>query len=160
MGGGSMKPIIIGLCGRAGSGKSSVGRYLRHHYGAQGISFAEPLKRMAMDIWSLTPEQVYGEANVKESIDPRWGISPREMMQRLGQAARDHLYEEIWIHTALDQIKSPGLYVIEDVRYKNEAESISELGYVWRLHCDDSISTDAGTHPSEYEVDQIPKEQV
>ena len=167
-----MRPIVIGLCGRAGSGKSSLGRHLAERWRAELISFATPLKEMAMDIWGFTEEQVFGEADVKEAIDPRWDISPHQAMQKLGQAARDHIQGEVWIDAAFTKIGhglegSHGVYVIEDVHYRNEAAKISEAtkdgglgGHVWRLHCEDSISTDAGDHPSEAEVDLIPSKHI
>ena len=155
-----MEPIIIGICGRAGSGKSSAAKHLINKYGAQRVSFAAPLKRMAMDIWGFSHEQVFGEADVKETVDPRWGITPRQALQLLGQAARDHIDKDVWITAAIDRIDAPGMWIIDDVRYRNEAKILSQIGNVLRLHCIDSISADAGTHPSEAEVDLIPEEHI
>jgi len=147
--------MIIGLCGRAGAGKSSVAKYLAENYGFAVAAFALSLKNMAMDIWGFSPDQVFGKADVKEAIDPRWGISPRDAMKVLGQAARDHLWDSVWIDALVKQL--PDRVVIEDVRYQNEAALIQhELdGIVIRLVCTDSISTDDGTHPSEKEVSLI-----
>lgn len=157
-----MRPLIIGLCGRAGSGKTSVARFIEDKYGATRLAFAAPLKTLAMELWDFSEEQVYGEADVKEAIDPRWGISPRTAMQRLGDGARRHLYDGIWIESVLKQIgRQRGVFVIEDLRYLNEASSISAIGYVLRLHCSDSISSiKDSTHPSEAQVDQIPAVQI
>jgi hypothetical protein len=156
-----MRPLIIGLCGRAGSGKTSAARFIEERYKATRLSFAAPLKALAMELWDFSEEQVYGEADVKEAIDPRWGISPRTAMQRLGEGTRRHLYDGIWIEAVLQKIgRQRGIFVIEDLRYLNEAEKISAIGYVFRLHCEDSISTDVGTHPSEAQVDQIPVSQI
>ena len=157
----TMRPLIIGLCGRAGSGKTSVARFIEEKYGATRLSFAAPLKRMTKELFDFTDEQVYGEADVKETIDPRWGISPRTAMQRLGQSARDHLGESVWTEAALNKIgRQRGLFVIEDLRHLDEANTVSAIGYILRLHCSDSISNDAGTHPSEVQVDQIPASQI
>lgn len=161
--------VVIGLCGEAGSGKSSVARHLCKQHGARPISFAEPLKYMAIDIWGFSEEQVFGEADIKEKADDRTGIVPRWAMKKLGQAARDHLGSTVWIDRVLAQLDTPGLYVIEDVRYLNEAQMITELGdtpyismqgHVLRLHCADSVSTDDGIHPSEAEVNLIPPEHI
>ena len=150
------KPLIIGLCGRAGTGKTSVSQYLQEK-GFQAISFAEPLKRMAMDIWGFSEEQVFGDASIKEAPDPRTGITPRWAMQQLGQAGRDHMGQYVWIQAAFAKIEAGGKYVFEDVRYCNEAAELHRGGgYVLRLRCSDSISTDDGMHPSEAEVDMIP----
>jgi hypothetical protein len=153
---------VIGLCGRAGSGKTSVAKYLEEEHGAKRFSFASPLKKMAQDLWGFTDEQVYGEADVKETIDPRWGISPRQAMQNLGQTARDHLGEKVWIDALFARVDSfGGFSVIEDLRYCNEARVLYRRGgYLWRLHCEDSISIDKGVHPSEAEVDLIPVKHV
>jgi dephospho-CoA kinase len=51
---GKVDPIVIGLLGRQGSGKSTVARYLRDTFGAQVISFASPLKNMA-DLYGQAP---------------------------------------------------------------------------------------------------------
>lgn len=158
-----MKSIILGICGRAGSGKSSVARYLVKEYGAQKLSFAEPLKRMAIDIWGFSEAQVFGEAQVKEAVDPRWHISPLEAMQKLGEAARMWLWPTVWIDKAFENAdREPArLYVIDDVRYRNEAAALVKRGsYLIRLHCTDSISKDKGCHPSEHEVDLISKECI
>jgi hypothetical protein len=153
--------FILGICGRAGSGKTSVASMLQERYGAKRLSFAAPLKRMAIDIFGFSEEQVYGDAVVKETVDPRWGVSPREVMQKLGTAGREHLGLNIWIKAALAQVKSPGFYVVEDLRYRNEAKALHDLGHtVFRLHCPDRVSSDDGTHPSEAEVDLIPDEHV
>lgn len=161
--------IVVGICGEAGSGKSSVAKYIREKYMARPLSFALPLKRICQDIWGFSDDQVFGEADVKEAADPRTGIVPRWAMKKVGEAVREHLGKDTWIEKSFEKIEEPGLYVIEDVRHLNEAKAISELdntpyvnmdGYVIRLNCSDSISTDDGTHPSEAEVRLIPDEHL
>lgn len=134
---------------------------LQARYGAKRLSFAAPLKRMAIDIFGFSDEQVYGDAVVKETADPRWGVSPREVMQKLGSAGREHLGLDIWIKAALTQVNYPGFYVIEDLRYRNEAKALHDLGHtVFRLHCPDRVSSAGNDHPSEAEVDMIPDDHV
>lgn len=117
---------------------------------------------MAMDIWGFTEEQVFGEAEIKGTPDIQWGITPRWAMQKLGQAARKHLGERIWISKALSQAEH-GIYVIEDVRHLNEAHALFDRvgGYVIRLQCTDyAIPQHLHNHPSETEVDLIPEEHI
>ena len=170
--------IIIGLAGKAGSGKSSVAKYLEDIIPARlgmqvrRVSFATPLKKMAKDIWGFTNDQVFGDATQKETVDPRHGITPRDAMKLLGQSARHHMGSMVWIDAAMKWIEDcyngdrrggvTSAFVIDDVRYVNEAEVIKKgkqssvyFRDLWRLHCPDSISNDDGKHASEAEVDLI-----
>jgi hypothetical protein len=158
--------MIIGLCGRAGTGKTSVAKYLVEKWANEIVSFAGPLKRMAMDIWGFTEEQVFGDASIKERVDPRLGFSPRFALQRLGtDICRKHLGDDVWTDTLFRRIKEKGdhkrIYVIDDVRFVNEAKRIyNEGGSLFRLHNDSSISNDVGAHQSEIEVNLIPDSYV
>src|SRR5690348_1545544 len=161
------KPVVIALCGRAGSGKTTAAQYIVEKWGAKRVSFATPLKLLAMHLWDFTPEQVYGDAVIKETVDLRYGITPREAMQRLGDGARRFIFPNIWIRGCFNEIMNEhnlgaaghDLFVIDDCRYQNEVYQITDCedfdGYVVKLVCSNRISTDAGTHPSEAEVDMI-----
>ena len=174
--------MIIGLAGKAGSGKSSVANYLCKRYDATKIAFADPLKKMAQAIWDFSDEQVYGPASVKETIDPRWGITPRWALQKLGtEACRVHLGADVWIQALLRRVndyakweQKERLWVVEDVRFENEVRALQLQNFgtnsegrtipvercaaVWRIHCSDAQSVADATHPSEAELDRISDE--
>lgn len=151
-------PKIIGLAGRAGSGKSTCGEWLARERGAVLFSLADPLKRLAQDVFGFTDAQVFGTQADKEAIDPRWGISPRHALIRLGNAARERLGLDVWLNACLKSIDESGarLAVITDIRYPNEAEAVHrKAGYVVLLRCPDSVSTVDPGAPSERSVDEI-----
>jgi hypothetical protein len=145
--------IVLGLLGRAGSGKSTAAAYLRDKYGAQIHSFAQPLKDLAKEVFEFSEGQVRGTQAMKEAIDPRYGFSPRDALIRLGDGARRHIGERVWIEACFNKIEEERdwwpLHVIEDVRYPNEAEAIWRLsvthekltGVVVKLVCPDSDSS-------------------
>lgn len=118
--------IVIGLLGRAGSGKSTAAMYLENKYGAKRYSFATPVKELAKKLWEFSDEQLYGTQEQKEAIDPRWGISPRTAMIRLGDEARNVVGKFIWVDGCFNKIlhDRPKIAVIEDVRYPNEVAAI------------------------------------
>jgi hypothetical protein len=137
-------------------------------YGAERLSIATPLKRICQELFAFSDEQVFGDAKIKETVDERWGVTPRLMMQKLSVAGRDNLGADVWIRGLVNHIEQSDkeLFVIEDMRFVNEARIIHELcvgtggepirGYVIKLECTDKYSEDAGTHPSEAEVDKVP----
>lgn len=171
-----MHHLLVGFCGRAGSGKDTCASYLAERYGALNFRFAGPLKQMAKQIWAFTDEQIEGSQTSKETLDPRHNLTPRDAMQRLGEAGRNHLGNEVWIRACLDQIREdsqrhvqqPRLYTISDVRYRNEAEIVRDLARsfgdhgIWpvlvRLNCLDAPPAGNPNHPSEREVSEIPLE--
>jgi hypothetical protein len=161
-----MQQIVVGLLGRAGSGKDSVAAYLGDRYGATNRSFAAPLKRMAKSIWDLSDEQLYGTQADKEQIDPRHNTNSRNLMQRLGAAARDHLGPDVWIDACLKSIwdevsATPSalkIYTISDVRHLNEAAAIKRFrapNVLIKLVCEDAPLPSNPDHPSEREVDEV-----
>lgn len=156
--------MIIGLAGRAGCGKSTCAKWLEKNYGAKLYSFADPLKRMASDIWGWPLSLLQGSQADKERFDPRVGMSPRTAMIGLGHSARVCLEEDVWLKAALRQIRldSPKLAVVQDVRYANEARAIAlsplEKNYVIRLSCPNARTQVDPSAPSEKSVDEIPGE--
>lgn len=150
---------IIGLCGPAGAGKSTVAKHLVEKYGAFLYGFAQPLKEMVKRALDFTDEQVYGTQEQKETVDPRYGHSPRWFLQRIGtEGCRATFGDDFWTKQTLDSVyrQHPRLAVIDDMRFINEANAVLdwEQGFVWRLHPPlDTESIDrmaaAGKHTSE-----------
>ncbi len=162
--------IVIGLLGRAGSGKSTAAKYLAEKYGAKIFSFAKPLKELAKELFDFADAQVYGSQDEKEAVDLRYGFSPRTAMIRLGEGVRAVLGVDTWIVACLRQINLYAaihrtkdfdpLCVIEDVRYPNEAMEISRHGRILKLVCPDSVSSAYTNAPSEKSVDECAPEYI
>ncbi len=118
--------MIISLSGKKSSGKSEVARYLNGHYRFKKKAFAHRLKLACAGMTGLS-EPYFNESNLKEGVVTRLGMSPREIMQRLGVAMRREFGEDIWINLlALENLASQTEhdYVIEDTRFKNELSAI------------------------------------
>lgn len=147
---------IIGLMGAAGSGKSTAAKYLAEKFQGKRYSLADPLKEIAMRTFGFSREQCYGTQAQKETVDPRYGFSPRWLLQRLGtEGCRAVLGESVWTDALLRRIafEKPALAIVEDVRFINEAVAIRAAGgVVWRLAVQgQSHSNDDGSHASERE---------
>lgn len=129
-----MRPILIGLTGRARSGKSTaaehlVGTYLLEHY-----AFADPLRDGLMAIFNLDPTDFEGDR--KERPLAWLDRSPRQLMQSMGtEWARNTVHPDVWVKLAeqnLDYMtKALGAvlgFVVSDVRFENEADLIRRRG--------------------------------
>lgn len=129
-----MKPLLIGLTGRARSGKSTaaehlVGTYLLEHY-----AFADPLRDGLMAIFNLDPTDFEGDR--KEQPLAWLDRSPRQLMQSMGtEWARNTVHPDVWVKLAeqnLDYMtKALGAvlgFVVSDVRFENEADLIRRRG--------------------------------
>ena len=55
-----MTPALIGLAGRAGSGKDTVAALLKDVYGCMPIALADALKRFCVDVFGISPPLLWG----------------------------------------------------------------------------------------------------
>jgi hypothetical protein len=121
--------MILGLGYKARSGKDTVANYLVKNFGFKRIAFADPLKRGCMEIFGFSEEQVFGE--LKETVDPYWGFSPRYALQKVGtDCLRNGFDREIWVKAAGKRIlaEPDTNWVITDCRFPNEAEAVHAWG--------------------------------
>jgi hypothetical protein len=148
---------IIGLAGKARSGKDTVADMLVEA-GFVKRAFADPLKAAAREIFSLTEAQLYGDQ--KEQVDAFWGVTPREIMQKLGtECLRNGYAQDVWVRAMERWLRErrdlPIGVAIGDVRFKNEAEAIVRLGgEVWRIDRAGAGATGGVVgHKSEHDLD-------
>jgi len=126
---------IIGFGCTAQVGKDTAAEYLEKKYPerVKRVAFADKLKTVAMELFGLSWEQCYGSQEIKETVDPRWDATPRELLQGIGQKMRE-IKPEIWIDTVLNvtipELEKRGFdcVVISDVRYPNEGDKIHAVG--------------------------------
>jgi hypothetical protein len=146
--------INLGIFGYKGHGKDSVGEFLRRSHGYTLTSFARPLKTMLQVGLGLTSEQTDGA--LKEVVDPRYGVTPRHLMQTLGtEWGRDCVSKDIWVQATRQQLlDSVAPIAVTDVRFVNEAEMILSLGG-FLLYVDRPGVNIDSSHPSEQGVHAI-----
>jgi hypothetical protein len=132
--------MLIGLCGPAGAGKNTVAELLRDSdkCSFHQMAFADPLYECISVITGISVAGLQ-QRDVKESVFPWVGKSPRQMLQSLGtEWGRESVHPEIWIKIAMCRA-TPHLavgrsVVITDVRFDNEAQAVVNAGgEVWRV---------------------------
>lgn len=135
-------PPVIGLCGLAGSGKSTLANMLEGAVGYRVLPFAAPLKSAAAVIFNLTHDQLYGEQ--KNAVDPRYGLTPRRILQLLGTEVVRTIHKDAWVIRWRDEaqkaLKAGFHVVVDDVRFQNEAIVVLEMkGVVWMVERPEQI---------------------
>jgi hypothetical protein len=123
------EPTIIGILGFAHSGKDTISDILNEGRGYQRIAFADPLKRMCMQLFKFSIEQLWGK--LKEVPDTRYPrehtwvglfpgasrcaccgihneqgdkqcfLTPRYALQIMGTEGGLHCYRKIWTDITL-----------------------------------------------------------
>ena len=119
--------MLIAFAGPIGVGKSEAAKMVK---GAIIMSFATPLKNAAKELFGFTTQQLY-TLEGKQEVDPRWGVTPREMLHWLGTDVMRKRFPGFWVKRmeyALQDINSPGHIVIDDCRFPDEAAMVRRLG--------------------------------
>ena len=137
MTGSAYRPLVIGLIGAAGAGKSSVATHLEHEHAFEHIALADPVFAMVVAL--------FGEAGVgsgwatervlKEQPAPILGVSYRRLAQTLGtEWGRHTLGADLWLRVMYHKLAQARLHqadvVISDVRFPNEAAGLIDKGAV------------------------------
>jgi hypothetical protein len=118
-----MRLFLIGY--KAHSGKDTLVDLVDEKCVVKRFFFAKKLKETVKDLYNMSDEQVYG--SLKNVVDERYGITPREILQDFGQEQRAR-YSDIWADCALREISSQFLrsdtqcsdFFITDFRFPNE----------------------------------------
>lgn len=137
-----MTKQVIGICGLIGSGKDTVGQLLVDEYDFTKVSFAGTLKDMTAVLFDWDRDMLEGTTPEtraeREVIDPWWTDklgrewSPRIALQQIGtEVIRNHLHEDMWIHTVENKIRKLDKVVITDCRFPNEIDFVKKHGDIW-----------------------------
>lgn len=156
--------IVIGLCGKARSGKDTVAKILDIHAGFQRLAFADGVRSMLTDLDGPTWEY----RKERDAHD----MTERKAMQLGGTECRlDALCPDHWIHHVAIKIRYASHYhpvpkrrfVVSDMRYPYEADTLGaivrEWGGIWdcwRIHRPDAPGIAESSHSSEQFIDVIP----
>lgn len=168
---------ILGVCGKARSGKNQFTMYLRNilesEHGRVFVerAFADSLKEMCKNYFHLSYDQLWGdEKEIPDRRYPRYikpycsGLgksklpascwTPREIMQEIGSFFRSIDYD-FWVrYIARDiELGYDKDIIMTDVRHINECEFIKEHGILIRIIRNDASEIHGMQHESETALD-------
>lgn len=159
----------IAFIGKARSGKDSAGERLVRNWNFTRVAFADPLKRMALELNPYIPT-VPGVVVRLESLiaDVGWEYAKdhypevRRTLQRAGESVRQ-MDDDFWLNTALRSIDAAAGWnmpvVVTDCRYLNEAKALQARGFMLvRIRRGPMVTGPA--HVSETALDDFPADQT
>lgn len=137
--------MIIGITGKARSGKDTIADVLVKNYGFVKINYADHLKKCTSLLFNFNNDQMYNKE--KDIIDVRYNKTPRELLQWFGtDVMRKQFDNDFWINHVENQFDNK-LLVISDVRFQNEADLIKKYnGIIIKVTRKNALNND---HESE-----------
>lgn len=166
--------MIIGVTGKAGSGKDTVANHLAAKYGYMRKQFAFDLKRMVCDTFRWDRNRI-DDLEYKEEVplnpdgtpqcpgpvdgygQPKFpgGMTRRQVLIHWGTNGMRYIDPDIHVKLTMVRVapvvrRNPthrcSQFVFADVRFLNEAGAIQELGgEIWRVVKSGGPGTDAAS---------------
>lgn len=193
---------IIGVSGKARSGKDEFARMLCEAFGFKQVAFASKVKEWGMTYFGLTHEQAYvkrtkpsrrilqgignsvrkhcledlDEDAIKRIGVEEFDLNPKTINRKtranlLILGGLEHMFSEnkelfretceeselFWVNYLFNKLSKEYVYVVSDVRYKNEGSIITaNHGKIVRINRIDKPAIEAGeNHPSEIDLDSF-----
>lgn len=151
---------LIGITGKARSGKDTIARHMWSNHVFTRIALADPLKRSAQAAFGLTTNEAYND-EFKEVVIPRWDLSPRQIFQQVGDLFKAHFGDDFWVkrwQITYDLFKDTDDIVVPDVRFDNEANMIRSLGgIIIEVRRGPGLVGSTGDHCSERGLSSLPE---
>ena len=123
---------LIGVHGKARSGKDTIANHLVDEHGFVRTAFADPLKAASAVLFGWPVEMAFSD-EIKGYKSPLWDITGRTAFQRLGDAMKIGFGTDFWIKRwacEYARLKDKHSIVVADVRTNAEADMIRGLGGV------------------------------
>jgi hypothetical protein len=123
--------MMIGLIGKAGSGKSSVADILVKNHGYLRYSMAGAMRKALLAAMPFLEGRYLHED--KQSIIPGLGVTGRQLLQTFGHDwGRTQIHKGIWIQALQSELSLMKVdfrkVVIDDMRYENECDWVKNSG--------------------------------
>ena len=123
--------MLIGVCGKAGAGKDTIGDYFIKNYQFQKIALADPIKRLVKDVFVLDDNTVHDRVFREQELADWPGWSVRKLLQYIGtELFREKIDDAIWVKSLWRRVQNnPDInYVVCDIRFPNELQYFKDQG--------------------------------
>ena len=139
--------MIIGIVGKAGSGKDAVGKWFSSEMGFCRFAFADAIKKIATQyfLWDGLKDE-RGRKLLQDIGDVGLSYNRDVWIEALDEHIRWSMRDDTRIHNV----------VVTDVRLVSEADYVKiNNGYLIRIEGRGGLEGEVATHPTETEMDSI-----
>ena len=153
--------LIVGIAGKAGSGKNTVANYIEKRLAnfdihSHQVSFASRLKIGISTMFDIPYEWTQTENGKKEKIPWLGNKTVREILQYVGTEIARGIDENVWINLVdkfledNKEIYKDWVIIIPDVRFENEARWVlSKNGMLLYIDASKRLQDKKYEHSSE-----------
>lgn len=166
--------MIISVSGKIGSGKDTIAGLIQSiDYSRQWEvkKWAGKLKEVATLITGIPMEKWEDQEFKKTDLGPEWGMTVRDLLQKLGtDAMRNGLHTNTWVNALMSEYVATTIttginewdfweqdvlpnWIITDTRFPNEVEAIKKRNGLLIKVVRDSGNNVGTTHISETALD-------
>lgn len=149
--------MLIGINGKISSGKDTAAELLQELFPEMNFQvkkFAGKLKQVASLLTGIEQSNFESQEFKKTYLGDEWGMTVRDLLQRLGtEAMRDGLHENVWVNALFSTYNEQCNWIVTDVRFPNEYDAIKNHGGL--LIRITRPGTVIGTHISETALDDF-----
>ena len=122
--------MLVGICGKAGAGKDTIGDYLVEKHNFKKIALADPIKRLVKDVFALDDHTVYDRVAREQELE-RWkGWTVRTLLQYIGtELFRENIDDAVWVKSLWYRVQNDVMkkhFVVTDIRFPNELSFFKE----------------------------------
>ena len=109
----------IAILGKMGSGKTYISKLLAEKYNLEIYSFGTKVKNIAYELFNMEEKD-------------------RKLLQTIADYMK-YIDKDVWVNYIIKQIQHKDNIIIDDLRFKNEVDSLKKLGFIIiGLHIDES----------------------
>ena len=166
--------MIISVTGKIGSGKDTIAEIIKQispYYNWEVKKFAGKLKVIAEILTGVPKHHFEDQEFKKRDMAPEWGMTYRELLQKLGtDALRNGLHENVWVNSLFADYQANTVavgtsefditekdedpnWIITDTRFPNEIEAVKKYKGIAIKVVRDTGNTVGVTHESETALD-------
>lgn len=146
--------VLIGISAKKQSGKDEFFKVMNELNNDlfENKKFASKLKQICSLLTGLPIEYFYNHEYYDYSLS-NWKLTIRQMQQKIGtELFRNNFSENIWIDSLFCDFKKDSKWIITDVRFPNELQSIrAKKGIIVRIERESVKDND--NHASETSLD-------